>query len=46
MEDKRDASRIYLGTLELRPTGWKLTSLRVKFLTPTKGSAEKMTSTN
>lgn len=46
MEDKHDASRIYLGKLELRPTGWKLTSLRVKFLTTAKSAAEKLTSTN
>lgn len=46
MEDKHDASRLYLGKLELRPTGWKLTSLRVKFLTPVKSAAQKFTDLN
>ncbi|MBS0253592.1 MAG: hypothetical protein JSR78_21255, partial [Proteobacteria bacterium] len=44
MEDKHDASRIYLGRLELRPNGWKLTSLRVKFLTPENAAVQKLTS--
>lgn len=46
MEDKHDASRVYLGKLELRPTGWKLTSLRVKFLTPANATAQKLTTTD
>ena len=32
MEDKHDATRLFLGKLELRPAGWKLTELRIKFL--------------
>jgi len=44
MEDKYDASRLYLGKLELRPTGWKLTALRVKFLTTAKAAVQKLTS--
>jgi Protein of unknown function (DUF2939) len=44
MEDKYDASRVYLGKLELRPTGWKLTGLRVKFLTTAKATVQKLTS--
>jgi hypothetical protein len=44
MEDKYDASRLYLGKLELRPTGWKLTALRVKFLETAKAAVQKLTS--
>jgi Protein of unknown function (DUF2939) len=44
MEDKLDPTRIYLGKLELRPTGWKLTELRVKFLTTAKSAIQKFTS--
>jgi hypothetical protein len=44
MEDKYDGSRLYLGRLELRPTGWKLTSLRVKFLETAKVTVQKLTS--
>lgn len=46
MEDKHDAARVYLGKLELRPNGWKLTSLRVKFLTPVNAAVQKLTSTD
>ncbi len=41
MEDKYDASRLYLGKLELGRAGWKLTSLRVKFLTTAKTAIQK-----
>ena len=41
MEDKYDPTRIYLGKLKLRPVGWKLTELRVKFLTTAKNAVEK-----
>jgi hypothetical protein len=44
MEDKLDPTRTYLGKLELRPTGWKLTELRVKFLTTAKSAIQKFTS--
>jgi hypothetical protein len=44
MEDKHDATRVYLGKLDLRPSGWKLTSLRVKFLTTAKSAVQKFTS--
>jgi hypothetical protein len=44
MEDKHDPTRLYLGKLELRPAGWKLTELRVKFLAMTKGAVQKLTS--
>jgi hypothetical protein len=44
MEDKYDASRMYFGKLELGRTGWKLTSLRVKFLTTAKSAVQKLTS--
>ena len=44
MEDKYDASRLYLGKLELRPSGWKLTALRVKFLTTAKSAVQNLTS--
>jgi hypothetical protein len=33
MADKNDPTRLYLGKLELTRVGWKLTELRVKFLT-------------
>jgi hypothetical protein len=33
MADKNDPSRIYLGKLQLSRVGWKLTELRLKFLT-------------
>lgn len=41
MEDKYDPTRLYLGKLELRSVGWKLTELRVKFLTTAKNAVEK-----
>ncbi len=44
MEDKYDPSRLYLGKLELRPTGWMLTALRVKFLATAKNAIQKFTS--
>jgi hypothetical protein len=40
MEDKFDPTRLYLGKLELRPLGWKLTELRVKFLTTAKNTIQ------
>jgi hypothetical protein len=43
MEDKYDPTRLYLGKLELRPVGWKLTELRVKFLTTAKNAIQKFT---
>lgn len=46
MEDKYDPTRVYLGKLELRPTGWKLTALRVKFLTTAKNAIQKFTDFN
>ncbi len=46
MEDKHDAARVYLGKLELFRSGWKLTSLRVKFLTTATAAVQKLTSTN
>ena len=33
MLDKNDATRLYLGKMQLTPFGWKLTELRIKFLT-------------
>lgn len=42
MEDKHDATRLYLGKLELRPHGWKLTELRVKFLATAKADVQKL----
>lgn len=45
MEDKYDPTRIYLGKLELRSVGWKLTELRVKFLTTAKNAVQRFTST-
>ena len=45
MEDKHDAARLYLGKLELRPTGWKLTSLRVKFISAASSAVLKFSST-
>jgi hypothetical protein len=33
MADKNDPARLYLGKLQLTRTGWKLTELRLKFLT-------------
>jgi hypothetical protein len=33
LADKNDPSRIYLGKLQLSRVGWKLTELRLKFLT-------------
>lgn len=33
MADKNDPTRLYLGKLELTRIGWKLTELRLKFLT-------------
>jgi Protein of unknown function (DUF2939) len=44
MEDKHDPTRVYLGKLELRPAGWKLTELRVRFLTTAKAAIQKFTS--
>jgi hypothetical protein len=43
MEDKHDPTRLYLGKLELGPVGWKLTELRVKFLTTAKNAIQKFT---
>lgn len=43
MEDKYDPTRIYLGKLELRLVGWKLTELRVKFLTTANTAIQKFT---
>src|SRR5260370_620910 len=43
MEDKYDPTRLYLGKLELRSVGWKLTELRVKFLTTAKNAIQKLT---
>jgi hypothetical protein len=40
MEDKLDPTRVYLGTLELFPAGWKLTELRVRFLATAEGGAQ------
>jgi hypothetical protein len=42
MEDKYDPTRIYLGKLELGPVGWKLTELRVKFLTTAKNAIHNL----
>lgn len=33
MLDKYDETRLYLGKLDLTPSGWKLTELRIKMLT-------------
>ncbi|MBN9248295.1 MAG: DUF2939 domain-containing protein [Hyphomicrobium sp.] len=44
MEDKYDPTRLYLGKLELRPAGWKLTELRIKFLTTAKDAVQRFTS--
>ncbi|MFT3731341.1 MAG: DUF2939 domain-containing protein [Hyphomicrobium sp.] len=46
MEDKYDPTRLYLGKLELFPAGWKLTELRVKFLTTAKNAIDKFTDIN
>ncbi|MET0407263.1 MAG: DUF2939 domain-containing protein [Hyphomicrobium sp.] len=46
MEDKYDPTRLYLGKLELFPVGWKLTELRVKFLTTANSSVQKFTDLN
>jgi hypothetical protein len=43
MEDKHDPTHVYLGKLELRPVGWKLTELRVKFLTTAKNAMQNFT---
>ncbi|WP_045835779.1 DUF2939 domain-containing protein [Hyphomicrobium sp. 99] len=45
MEDKLDPTRIYLGKLELRPAGWKLTELRIKFLATAKNAVQRFSST-
>jgi hypothetical protein len=41
MADKNDPARLYLGKLKLTRSGWKLTELRLKFLTTAKSTAEK-----
>ncbi|MET0638783.1 MAG: hypothetical protein ABWZ19_02075, partial [Hyphomicrobium sp.] len=46
MEDKYDPTRLYLGKLELFPAGWKLTELRVKFLTTANSAVQKFTDLN
>ncbi len=46
MEDKYDPTRLYLGKFELRPVGWKLTELRVKFLTTAKNAIQKFADFN
>jgi DUF2939 family protein len=46
MKDKYDPTRLYLGKLELSPVGWKLTELRVKFLTTAKNAIQKFTDFN
>ena len=43
MEDKYDPSRLYLGKLQLTSMGWKLTELRIKFLTTAKNTIERFT---
>ena len=40
MADKKDPSRLYLGKLELTRIGWKLTELRLKFLTTANGTIQ------
>jgi hypothetical protein len=42
MADKNDPTRVYLGKLQLTRTGWKLTELRLKFLTPAKGTIQNL----
>ncbi|HVZ04253.1 DUF2939 domain-containing protein [Hyphomicrobium sp.] len=42
MADKHDASRIYLGKLELTRTGWKLTGLRLRLLTTAKSAIQRL----
>lgn len=41
MEDKHDATRVYLGKLEFSGLSWKLKELRVKFLTAAEIEAQK-----
>jgi hypothetical protein len=43
MADKNDPARLYLGKLQLTRTGWKLTELRLKFLTD-KSKPQKLAS--
>jgi hypothetical protein len=43
MADKNDPARLYLGKLQLTRTGWKLTELRLKFLTD-KSTPQKLAS--
>jgi hypothetical protein len=40
MADKNDPARIYLGKLQLTRIGWKLTELRIKFLTTAKNTIQ------
>ena len=42
MEDKFDPTRLYLGKLELTTLGWKLTELRIKFLTTAKNTIQNL----
>lgn len=41
--DKHDPNRVYLGKLKLTPLGWKLTELRIKFLTAADTPIPKLT---
>ena len=40
MADKNDPTRIYLGKLQLTRIGWKLTELRIKFLTTARNAIQ------
>jgi hypothetical protein len=42
MEDKFEPTRLYLGKLELTTLGWKLTELRIKFLTTAKNTIQNL----
>lgn len=42
MADKNDPARLYLAKLQLTRTGWKLTELRAKFLSPANGATENL----
>jgi hypothetical protein len=41
MEDKYDPTRLFLGKLQLTGLGWKLTELRVRFLTTARNTIQK-----
>jgi hypothetical protein len=42
MADKNDPTRIYLGKLQLTRIGWKLTELRIKFLTTARNAIQNL----